>query len=105
MLPAIDQQHYLPQFQLTGLILIVTGAVIQGVYSQYLNFLDSSLLNAPTILLVVGFVIFVVTFFGCCGAIKENHCMTMTFSVLLAIIFLLELCAGIGAYTMKSEVR
>lgn len=91
--------------QLTGLILIVTGAVIQGVYSQYLDFLGSSFFNAPVLLIVVGFVIFFITFFGCCGAIKENHCMTMTFSVLLAIVFLVELGCGIGAYSMKAEVE
>ncbi len=122
--------------QLTGLILIVTGIVIQGVYSQYLDFLGSSFFNAPVLLIIVGFIIFFVTFFGCCGAIKareqnefftcgnsgvfhwlnfaffffqnlsqENHCMTMTFSVLLGVIFLVEIGAGIAAYSMKTEVR
>ena len=59
--------------------------------------------NAPVLLVVVGCIIFFVTFFGCCGAVKENHCMTVTFSVLLALIFLLELGAGIGAYMMRDE--
>lgn len=92
-------------FVLTGLVLIVTGGVIQSIYSQYLDFLGNSIFNAPILLVVMGCVIFFVTFFGCCGAIKENHCMIMTFSVLLALIFLVELGCGIAAYTMKSEVR
>ena len=79
--------------------------MVQSVYSQYLDFLGHSFYNAPVLLIIVGFVIFFVTFFGCCGAIKENHCMTMTFSVLLALIFLIELGAGIGAYSAKKEVR
>ena len=91
-------------FQLSGLCLIVTGGVIQGVYSQYLDFLGDKFFNAPVLLVVVGCIIFFVTFFGCCGAVKENHCMTVTFSVLLALIFLLELGAGIGAYMMRQEV-
>ena len=94
----------LPFFQLSGLCLIVTGGVIQGVYSQYLDFLGDKFFNAPVLLVVVGCIIFFVTFFGCCGAVKENHCMTVTFSVLLALIFLLELGAGIGAYMMRQEV-
>lgn len=92
-------------FALSGLCLIVTGGVIQGVYSQYLDFLGDKFFNAPVLLVVVGCIIFFVTFFGCCGAVKENHCMTVTFSVLLALIFLLELGAGIGAYMMRQEVR
>jgi CD63 antigen len=60
--------------------------------------------NTPVLLIVVGCIIFFVTFFGCCGAIKENHCMTITFSVLLAFIFLLELGAGIAAYMLRSDV-
>ena len=67
--------------------------------------MNAQFFNAPVLLVVVGCIIFFVTFFGCCGAVKENHCMTVTFSVLLALIFLLELGAGIGAYMMRTEVR
>ena len=90
--------------QLSGLILVITGGVIQGVYAEYLDFLGHRFFNAPVLLVVVGCLTFCVTFFGCCGAIKENHCMTMTFSVLLALIFLVELGAGIGAYMAKEDV-
>jgi CD63 antigen len=92
-------------FQLSGLTLVVVGGVIQGVYSQYLDFLGDQFFNAPVLLVVVGCLIFFVTFFGCCGAIKENHCMTITFSVLLALIFLLEMGAGIGAYMLRDKVK
>jgi CD63 antigen len=34
----------------------------------------------PVLLVVVGITVFVVAFFGCCGAVKENHCMIMTVS-------------------------
>lgn len=92
-------------FALTGLVLIVTGAVIQGLYSQYLNFLGDSFFNTPVLLVVVGCVIFGITFFGCCGAVKESHCMTMTFAVLLGLIFIIELGAGISAYMLRTRVH
>ncbi len=82
----------------------MTGGVIQGIYSKYLDFLGDEFFNAPVLLIVVGCIIFFVTFFGCCGAVKDNYCMTVTFSVLLAIIFLLELGAGIAAYMMQDHV-
>merc|ERR1711874_223703 len=66
-------------FSLSGLFLIVTGGVVQGAYSQYLDFLGDSFFSTPVFLIIVGCIIFFVAFFGCCGAIKENHCMTLTF--------------------------
>lgn len=92
-------------FAITGLTLIITGGVIQGAYSNYLDFLGDQFFNTPVLLVVVGCIIFCITFFGCCGAVKENHCMTMTFSVLLALIFIIELGAGISAYMLRSQVH
>lgn len=31
-------------------------------------------------IIIIGSVIFVIAFFGCCGAIRESHCMTVTVS-------------------------
>ena len=91
--------------QLSGLFLIVTGGVVQGAYSQYLDFLGDGFFNTPVFLVIVGCIIFFVAFFGCCGAIKENHCMTLTFAALLGIIFLMEIGAGIAAYKLKGQVK
>nr|ACO15773.1 CD63 antigen [Caligus clemensi] len=92
-------------FALSGLVLIICGGVIQGIYAEYLDFLGDQFFNIPILLIAVGCITFVVTFFGCCGAIKESHCMTLTFSVLLAFIFIIELGAGFAAYLLQSEVR
>jgi len=92
-------------FAFSGLMLIVTGGVIQGAYSEYLDFLGDNFFNTPVFLIVVGCIIFFVAFFGCCGAIKENSCMTLTFAVLLGIIFLMEVGAGIAAYRLKNQVN
>lgn len=38
-------------------------------------------MNGPAVLLiVVGMTIVIISFFGCCGAIKENYCMMLTVS-------------------------
>jgi len=66
--------------------------------------LGDSFFNTPVLLVVVGCIIFFVTFFGCCGAIKEHHCMTLSFSVFLALILVIELGAGIASYTFRDQV-
>ncbi|KZC11628.1 CD63 antigen, partial [Dufourea novaeangliae] len=91
--------------QITGIIFVTVGTVILIVYSGYNNFMDSWFFAAPVLMIVVGAVVFIVSFFGCCGAVKENHCMIITFSVLLLLIFALELGAGISGYMMRGEVR
>jgi CD63 antigen len=93
-------------FQLSGLTLVITGGIIQGVYKEYLDFLGDQVaqriyftigvqyfnmgfhlqfFNTPVLLIVIGFIVFFVTFFGCCGAIRESHCLIATFTVLLVI--------------------
>lgn len=91
-------------FAISGIVFISVGAVILVVYRGYDNFVDSWFFAAPVLMIVVGVIVFLVSFFGCCGAVKENHCMLITFSVFLLVIFALELGAGISGYMMRSEV-
>ncbi|XP_050445982.1 CD63 antigen-like [Cataglyphis hispanica] len=91
-------------FAITGIVFISVGAVILVVYKGYNNFVDSWFFAAPVLMIIVGVIVFLVSFFGCCGAVKENHCMIITFSVLLLLIFALELGAGITGYMMRGEV-
>jgi len=92
-------------FFLAGLGLIIAGAVVQTKFDTYFAFVGNSFSGAAILLIIVGSVIFVIGFFGCCGAYKENYCMTMTFAVLLGIIFILEIAAGITAYAMRNQVK
>ncbi|XP_042863968.1 CD63 antigen-like [Penaeus japonicus] len=94
-----------PPPQLSGCTLIIVGAVIEAHYSLYLDFISHSYISAPSILIAVGVLIFVVGFFGCCGAIKENHCMVVTFAVLLGMIFVVQLGVGITSYILSSDVE
>ncbi|EFN80735.1 CD63 antigen [Harpegnathos saltator] len=91
-------------FAVTGIVFISVGAVILVVYNGYNNFVDSWFFAAPVLMIIVGVIVFLVSFFGCCGAVKENHCMIITFSVLLLVIFALELGAGIIGYMMRGEI-
>ncbi|KAK0079029.1 hypothetical protein PV327_010457 [Microctonus hyperodae] len=91
-------------FAITGIVFISVGAVILAMYNGYSNFVDNWFFAAPVLMIVVGITVFLVSFFGCCGAVKEHHCMIITFSVLLLLIFALELGAGICGYAMRNEV-
>ncbi|OQV21208.1 putative CD63 antigen [Hypsibius exemplaris] len=91
-------------FWISGIVLIIAGAVCQTVYRPYLSFLDDEYFGAPVLLIVVGSVITIIAFFGCCGSAKESYCMLMTFAVLLGFIFVLEFAGGIAGYVQKGKI-
>ncbi|OWA52790.1 putative CD63 antigen [Hypsibius exemplaris] len=92
-------------FWVSGIGLIIAGALAQTVYQPYILFINSSYVSAPVLLIVIGAIISIIAFFGCCGSSKENYCMLITFAVLLSIIFVVELAGGIAAYVEKGRVQ
>ena len=60
--------------------MVAVGAYVQYQMTDYLNFFDTNVNGPAIVLIVVGLIIFVIAFFGCCGAIKENYCMVLTVS-------------------------
>jgi CD63 antigen len=91
-------------FILAGCILIGFGAWSQVDAKDFLNFLGDNYVNTPIFLMIVGGVIFVVAFMGCCGAWKESKCLIYTYAFFLAVILVAQIGAGIAAYMLKGEL-
>eukprot|EP00118_Oscarella_pearsei_P028808 m.2987 g.2987 ORF g.2987 m.2987 type:complete len:238 (+) comp8999_c0_seq1:351-1064(+) len=61
-------------------------------------------LSAPIILIVVGCIITLLGFLGCCGAVTENkHCL-YAFGSLLIIVLALEIAAGALGYVKRNDL-
>lgn len=90
-------------FVITGIAIMAIGVTVQGAYHNFKEILDPQFFSVPTFLVVIGSFIFIIAFFGCCGAYKENYCMVLTFSLLLVLIFILELAAGISGYVLRND--
>lgn len=74
-------RSFLRSFQLSGLAIIIVGGVLLANGSDMADLLEDvqTELKAPQIvLIVVGVIIFVIAFLGCCGAVKESRCMLIT---------------------------
>uniref|UniRef100_A0A6P7GRL2 CD63 antigen-like n=1 Tax=Diabrotica virgifera virgifera TaxID=50390 RepID=A0A6P7GRL2_DIAVI len=91
-------------FAISGIAILTVGAVVHIVYAHYSQFVYEGYQSIPLALIIVGVIIFIIAFFGCCGAVKENHCMIITFSVFLLIILILEVVVGVVAYVKKNQV-
>lgn len=88
--------------QLSGLLILMVGAMVQLNYAHYSNFVSDHIWTAPIILMVVGAAVAFICFLGCCGALKENSCMILSFAILAVVIFLLEIGLGIAGYVKHS---
>lgn len=88
----------------SGLALIGLGAYLQIVEENFTEFLTDSLINTPIILIIIGVIIFVIAFFGCCGALCENKCMIYTYAIIIVVILIAEICAGVAAYFLSAHI-
>ncbi|XP_047678489.1 CD9 molecule a isoform X1 [Tachysurus fulvidraco] len=56
------------------------------------------------ILIVIGGLMMLVGFLGCCGAIQESLCMLGLFFFFLVLIFVVEVAVGIWGFSIQSKV-
>jgi len=68
-------------------------------------FEDWNVQVVPILFIVIGAIIFIIAFFGCCGAIKESHCMTVTYSTFLMIILLLQIILAIVVFVYIGDIQ
>ncbi|KAK9879961.1 hypothetical protein WA026_008470 [Henosepilachna vigintioctopunctata] len=92
-------------FAISGIAILTIGIIFHVVYSHYSKFVYQSFQTVPWILIAVGIFIFIIAFLGCCGAVKESHCMITTFAFLLIVIFVLEVTVGVMGYIHRNEVE
>ncbi|XP_013140975.1 PREDICTED: CD63 antigen-like [Papilio polytes] len=93
-------------FALTGLIILIVGIWVEANSHPYINLTDEGFYTTgPVVLIIVGVIVFIVAFFGCCGAVKENHCMIVTFAIFLLVIFIAELAVGIAGYVKHDDIK
>ncbi|XP_051281257.1 CD63 antigen [Dicentrarchus labrax] len=91
-------------FWLCGLALIVVGVLVQVGLHKTFTIKDAAASGVPILIIIVGVVIFFISFFGCCGAWKENYCMITTFAIFLSLIIIVEIAAAIAGYVFRNKL-
>ncbi|XP_016958559.1 23 kDa integral membrane protein [Drosophila biarmipes] len=57
----------------------------------------------PIVLISLGSIVVFISFLGCCGAIRESVCMTMSYAVFLLILLILQLTLVVLLFTNKDK--
>ncbi|CAG9822000.1 unnamed protein product, partial [Phaedon cochleariae] len=85
-------------FQLAGLGFVIIGILVKFNVGQATNILPTDFSLAPILSIIIGAIVFITAFLGCCGAVKESTCMLTTYAIVLLTIFILQLAVGIYAF-------
>ncbi|XP_037616231.1 tetraspanin-33 [Sebastes umbrosus] len=80
-----------------------------GVYARMMKHAEAAMaalsVDPAIMLMVVGVLMFIITFCGCVGSLRENICLLQTFCICLTVIFLLQLTAGILGFVFSDKAR
>ncbi|XP_023651308.1 tetraspanin-33 isoform X1 [Paramormyrops kingsleyae] len=80
-----------------------------GVYARIEKHAEAALaylsLDPAILLLVVGVLMFFLTFCGCVGSLRENICLLQTFCISLIVVFLLQLATGVLGFIFSNKAR
>ncbi|XP_034079278.1 tetraspanin-33b isoform X2 [Gymnodraco acuticeps] len=86
-------------------LLIVAIGVYAKVQKATDTVRDTFLIDPAVILIVVGVVMFFITFCGCIGALRENIHLLKTFSFTLTFVFLTQLAISIMGFFYSDQTR
>lgn len=64
--------------QLAGLLLLIIAVYVNSEGTGIKQILQGHVSTPSITLAIVGGLVFIIAFFGCCGAIRESHCMLIT---------------------------
>lgn len=92
-------------FWLCGLALIVVGIMVQLALHNTVMVKDASASGAPILIIALGVLIFIIAFFGCCGAWKENYCMITMFAILMSLTLIAQIAAVILGYVFRGKIN
>jgi CD63 antigen len=95
-------------FVVGGILMVTAGVMSLTGYQDYQHFVDLELdsYKAPPILLIaVGCAVFLIAFMGCCGVLRENNCMMMTYAVFMSIILLIQVGIAVAAHVYEDDFK
>lgn len=92
-------------FALAGLTLLGIGVAVQLQVNAVVDVIEANNLQlAPITAMVIGGAVFLIAFFGCCGAIRESNCMLVTYSIFMLLLMIAKLTLAILIFVKLDDV-
>jgi CD63 antigen len=92
-------------FVVSGILLIVFGSIVLADMDDYSN-IDQAweLHSGPIVIIVLGCIIFLISFMGCCGAIRESLCCTLMYSIVMLLLFFCQIALIVYVWTQRPQI-
>lgn len=91
-------------FFVSGCVIVGFGSYMYAEMNTYFDFVGGGVVNSAMVIIIIGVVIAVISFFGCCGACTEKSCMMYTFAAAMSLILVTEVGCGIAIIVYKNDV-
>lgn len=91
-------------FLVSALAVAAVSVLIAVSLFQHDLFLEENLSSPPVIVLIVCGIICLISFFGCCGVIRENKCCLYLFSLLMLVVIVVEVVAGVYVFMSRTDI-
>jgi len=90
-----------------SIVMISSGGVLLSSFRE--NNLDQTFDEVPRtsviLLIVVGVVTLVISFLGCCGAVKESYQLLYTYGTVLFILFVIEIVGAAVIFGFRNDIK
>ncbi|CAH8526633.1 unnamed protein product [Dicrocoelium dendriticum] len=87
-----------------GLGLVILASIVESNSGHYGDTSQTSFRTIVIFIICLGCVIFLVGFIGFCGTCLKSSCLLVTYSVLLGVLSLTEICCGITMLIMRGQI-
>lgn len=92
-------------FWLAAILILGVGVyVMVEKKDAYQNLSDLSF-DPAVLFVLLGAVLFVITFLGCLGALRENTCMLCFYSSIIVFLLLVEVSCGVLGFVFRDRVQ
>ncbi|CAG9783524.1 unnamed protein product [Diatraea saccharalis] len=90
---------------LLGLAVVGIGVAFLVNWRTVKDELQAHLTVAPWVFIIIGAIMFVIAFFGCCGAIRESHCMVVTYAIFLLVIIIMQVILAVLLFVYGDTIK
>jgi len=91
---------------LCGIALLAVGIGYLLKFEELMDrFEESNVRVAPILFIILGSLIFLIAFFGCCGAIRESHCMVSTYASFLFLLLVAQIVIGVLVFMNVDNIQ
>lgn len=92
-------------FWLVGALILCIGAYLMTELKDIINGFKDLWYQPAVLITVFGAILFIITFFGCIGSLRENICLLAFYASCVAVILLILVAVAVTGYLLRGPLE